>query len=69
MPVYLPHSGDYQAIALVGVGFLGLLCARYWRVTLTVVAALLISAGLIALNVIVDLRLLHLLLGYLHELR
>jgi len=69
MPIYLSHSGDYQVIALVGVGFLGLLCARYWRVTLAVVTALLIGAGLIALNVIVDLRVLHQAIGWLDQLR
>ena len=69
MPVYLPHSADSQAIAFLGVGFLVILCARYWRVTLAIVAALLIGAGLIALNVILDLRVLHQLIGFLGELR
>jgi hypothetical protein len=69
MPAYLPHSGDEQAIAVLGIGFLGLLCARYWRVTLTIATALLIGAGLVALNVILDLRVLHQVIGYLQELR
>jgi hypothetical protein len=69
MPAYLPHSGDDQAIAVLGIGFLGLLCARYWRITLAIAAALLIGAGLVALNVILDLRVLHQVIGYLHELR
>jgi hypothetical protein len=69
MPVYLPHSADYQAITFLGIGFLGILCARYWRITLAIVAALLIGAGLIALNVILDLRVLHQVIGFLAELR
>ncbi|HEX3711457.1 MAG TPA: hypothetical protein VHV09_01585 [Trebonia sp.] len=69
MPAYLPHSGDYQAIAVLGIGFLGILCARYWRVTLAIATALLIAAGLITLNVILDLRVLHQVIGYLHDVR
>jgi hypothetical protein len=69
MSAYFPHSGADQAIAVIGIGFLAILCARYWRSTLTIAAALAIAAGLIALNVIVDLRALHTVVGYLHDLR
>jgi hypothetical protein len=68
MPVILPHSGDYQVIALFSIGLLVVLCARYWRATLAIVTALLIGAGLIALNVIVDLRLLHMVTSFLDGL-
>ena len=68
MPVYLPHSGNFQVIAVFGFIVLVVLCARFWRVTLTIIAALLIWAGLITLNVIVDLRLLHAAAGFLHWL-
>ena len=68
MPVHLPHSGNFQVIAVVGFIVLVVLCARFWRVTLTIVAALLIGAGLVALNIIVDLRLLHAAAGFLHWL-
>jgi hypothetical protein len=69
MSAYFPHTGDFQAIAFISIGFLAILCARYWRITLTILVALLIGAGLIALNVIVDLRVLHSVIGYLHDLR
>jgi hypothetical protein len=68
MPVILPHSGDFQVIAVFSIGLLVVLCARYWRVTLAIVTALLIGAGLVALNVIVDVRLLHMVIGFLHGL-
>ena len=68
MPVYLPHSGNFQVIAVFGLIVRVVLCARFRRATLTIIAALLIGAGLIALNVIVDLRLLHLVAGLLHWL-
>jgi hypothetical protein len=65
MPVYLPHSGDFQVIAVFGIVVLAILCARFWRVVLALVAALLIVAGLVALDVILDLRLVHFVIGLL----
>jgi hypothetical protein len=68
MPIHLLHSASDQAvIALFGIVFTGL-CVRYWRVTLAILAALLIGAALIALSVIVDLHMIHGIAGYLHKL-
>jgi hypothetical protein len=68
MPVYLPHSSDFQVLAVFGIVVLVVLCARFWRVVLAAVAALLIAAGLIALSVVLDLRLLHFVTGFLHRM-
>jgi hypothetical protein len=69
MPIHLPQTGDFQVVAVFSLVVLGALCARYWRATLAVAAAVLIVAGLIALNVVLDLRVLHQLAGYLHDIR
>jgi hypothetical protein len=52
-------------LAIVVIG----LCARYWRIFAAIAVALSITAGLVALNVIVDVRVLHHLIGYLVEVR
>jgi hypothetical protein len=52
-------------LAIVVIG----LCARYWRIFAAIAAALIITAGLVALNVIVDVRVLHHLIGYVLEVR
>jgi hypothetical protein len=61
MPVHI-------LIVLLAIVVIGL-CARYWRVFAAIAAALIITAGLVALNVIVDVRVVHHLVGYLHEVR
>jgi hypothetical protein len=45
-------------IALLVIVVVGL-CAQYWRIMFAIAAALIIVAGLIQLNVIIDLRILH----------
>jgi hypothetical protein len=68
MPSHLFSSASDQAvIALFGIVFAGL-CVRYWRIMRTILAALLLCAALIALSVIVDLRIIHEITGYLHHL-
>jgi hypothetical protein len=52
-------------LAIVVVG----LCARFWRILSAIAAALIITAGLVALNFIVDVRVLHALVGYMTGLR
>jgi hypothetical protein len=73
MPSHLLHSAhffsasDQALIALSGIVFTGL-CVRYWRITLTILAALLLGAALIALSVVVDLHIIREITGYLHDL-
>jgi len=67
MPNHLLHSDGGQAIALL-VFIVGGICARYWRITLSVVAALLICCALIALSVITDLHVAHQVTMYLRDL-
>jgi hypothetical protein len=69
MPIHLPHPGDLQVVAVFSLVVLGALCVRYWRATLAVATAMVIVAGLIALNVVLDLRILHQLGEYLHDIR
>jgi hypothetical protein len=69
MPIHLPHPGDAQVVAVFSLVVLGALSARYWRVTLAIATTVLIAAGLIALNVILDIRVLHQLTEYLHDIR
>ena len=58
MPNHLLHSDGGQAIALF-VFIVGGICVRYWRITLSIVAALFIGTALIALSVITDLHIAH----------
>jgi hypothetical protein len=68
MPSHLFNSASDQAvIALFGIVLAGL-CVRYWRITATILAALLLCAALIALSVIVDLHVIHEITGCLHRL-
>jgi len=67
MPVHLFLSTDDQVVmAFFAVVFTGI-CVRYWRITLAVLAGLLIGAGLIALSVIIDLHIIHDITAYLHD--
>jgi hypothetical protein len=67
MPIHLLHSGDGQAIALLVLIVSGI-CVRYWRITLSIAAALLICTAFIALSVITDLRITHEVTMYLRDL-
>ena len=67
MPIHHLHSDGGQAIALFALIVAGI-CARYWRITLSIVAALLICCALIALSVITDLHVAHQVTMYLHAL-
>jgi len=67
MPIHHLHSDGGQAIALFAL-IVGGICARYWRITLSVVAALLICCALIALSVITDLHVAHQVTMYLRDL-
>jgi hypothetical protein len=67
MPIKFLHSGDEQALALLIILFCGF-CARHWRTVLAIVAVLLIGITLIVLNVILDLRIMHEITAYLHNL-
>jgi len=67
MPIHLLHSDGGQAIALL-VLIVGGICVRYWRITLSIAAALLIGTALIALGVITDLRIAHEVIMYLRDL-
>jgi hypothetical protein len=67
MPIHLLHSDGGQAIALLAL-IVGGICVRYWRITLSILAALLISAALIALCVITDLHIAHQVTMYLRDL-
>ncbi len=68
LSVHLLHSGGDQAITALLVLILGGLCARHWRITLAIIAALLIGAALIALSVIADFYMVREITGYLHRL-
>jgi hypothetical protein len=52
-------------LAIVVVG----LCARFWRILSAIAAALIITAGLVALNFIVDVRVMHAIVSYVSGLR
>jgi uncharacterized membrane protein len=67
MPIHLLHSDGGQAITLFAL-IAGGICARYWRITLSIVAALLICGALIALCVITDLHAAHHVTTYLRDL-
>jgi hypothetical protein len=67
MPNHLLHSDGGQAIALL-VLIVGGICVRYWRITLSVLAALLIGTALIALSVVTDLHIAHHVTVYLRDL-
>lgn len=67
MPIHLLHSDGGQAIALFAL-IVGGICARYWQITLSIVAALLIGSALIALSVITDLHIAHQVTTYLRDL-
>ena len=67
MPNHLLHSDGGQAIALLAL-IVGGICVRYWRITLSIVAALFIGTALIALSVITDLHITHQVTLYLHDL-
>jgi hypothetical protein len=68
MPSHLLHAGSDQAVIAFFAIIFTALCVRYWRITLTIVGALLLGAALIALSVIVDLHLIHEITSYLHSL-
>jgi hypothetical protein len=68
MPIHLLHSDGGQATALF-VLIVGGICVRYWRIVLSIVAALLICAALIALCVITDLHIAHQVTMHLRDLR
>ncbi len=55
-------------IVLLAIVVIGL-CARLWRILSAIASALIITAGVVALLVIVDLRILHMVIGYLVDLR
>ena len=67
MPNHLLHSDGGQTIALL-VLIVGGICVRYWRITLSIAAALLIGTALIALSVITDLHIAHQVTMYLRDL-
>ena len=68
MPIHhLLHSDGGQAITLFAL-IVGGICVRYWRITLSIAAALLIGTALIALSVITDLHITHQVTMYLHDL-
>jgi len=67
MPIHLLHSDGGQAIALFAL-IVGGICVRYWRIALSIVAALLICIALIALCVITDLHVAHQVTMYLRDL-
>jgi hypothetical protein len=67
MPIHLLHSDGGQAVTLFAL-IAGGICVRYWRITLSIVAALLIGTALIALTVITDLHIAHQVTVYLHDL-
>ena len=67
MPNHLLHSDGGQAIALLAL-IVGGICVRYWRVVLSIAAALLIGSVLIALSVIADLHIAHQVTLYLRDL-
>jgi hypothetical protein len=67
MPIHLLHSDGGQAIALFAL-IVGGICARYWQITLSIVAALLIGSALIGLSVITDLHIAHQVTMYLRDL-
>ena len=67
MPIHLLHSDGGQAIALFAV-IVGGICVRYWQITLSIMAALLIGAALIALSVLTDLHIAHQVTMYLRDL-
>jgi hypothetical protein len=67
MPIHLLHSDGGQAVTLFAL-IVGGICARYWRITLSIVAALLICGALIALCVITDLHIAHQVSMYLRDL-
>jgi hypothetical protein len=67
MPIHLLHSDGGQAIALLVI-IVGGICVRYWRITLSIAAALLISTALIALSVVTDLHIAHEVTMYLRDL-
>jgi hypothetical protein len=67
MPNHLLHSDGGQAIALLVLIVSGI-CVRYWRITLSIVAALLIGGVLIGLSVITDLHIAHQVTMYLRDL-
>ena len=67
MPNHLLHSDGGQAIALLAL-IVGGICVRYWRITLSIVAAVFIGTALIALSVITDLHIAHQVTMYLRDL-
>src|ERR1700722_137467 len=67
MPIHLLHSDGGQAFALFAI-IIGGICVRYWRITLSIAAALLIGSALIALSVITDLHIAHQVTMYLRDL-
>jgi hypothetical protein len=67
MPIHLLHSDGGQAIALFAV-IVGGICVRYWRITLSILAALFIGTALIALSVIADLHIAHQVTLYLRDM-
>jgi hypothetical protein len=67
MPIHLLHSDGGQAIALFAL-IVGGICVRYWHITLSILAALLIGTALIALSVVTDLHIAHQVTMYLRDL-
>ena len=67
MPIHLLHSDGGQAIALFAL-IVGGIFVRYWRITLSIMAALFIGTALIALGVIADLHIAHQVTLYLREM-
>ena len=67
MPIHLLHSDGGHAFAVFAL-IVGGICVRYWRVMLSIAAALLIGSALIALSVITDLHVAHQVTMYLRDL-
>ena len=67
MPIHLLHSDGGQAIALFAL-IVGGICVRFWQITLSILAALLIGAALIGLSVVTDLHIAHQVSMYLRDL-
>jgi len=67
MPIHLLHSDGGQAFALFAL-IVGCICVRYWRITISIAAALLIGSALIALSVITDLHIVHQVTVFLRDL-
>ena len=67
MPIHLLHSAGGQAFALFAL-IAGGICVRYWRIMLSIAAALLIGSAMIALSVITDLHVAHQVTMFLRDL-